>query len=106
MRNPDLDDQANDERRAYLTQHGWVASTSTMGGGLVQELQISLAQLNDSTRIAVAFFAMEGDSGHVVAWPGTVSPGDGCRNDRLVRGFVPPDLPFEPGDWATLALDP
>ena len=44
MRNPISATRATTSG-AYLTRHGWVASTYGMGGGLMQELQITLALL-------------------------------------------------------------
>lgn len=106
MRNSDLGEQARRERSVYLSRHGWLASTFRMGDGLVQELQFSLAQVSGMTGIAVAFFVVSGDTGSVVTWPGTLGPDDGCGNEQLVRGSVPPRLRFGPDGWAALTLDP
>ncbi|MCI0331400.1 MAG: hypothetical protein L0196_10750 [candidate division Zixibacteria bacterium] len=106
MRNTELNDQARAERSEYLSRHGWVASTFRMGGGLVQELQFSLTRIPGMTGLALAFFVPEGDTGAVVTWPAALPPDDGCCDNRLVRGYVPPHLRFDPSKWAVLALDP
>jgi hypothetical protein len=104
MRNPDLTEAARRERSEYLSRHGWVASTFRMGGGLEQELQVSLERVSGMTGIAVAFFIPSGDTGTVVTWPATLAPDDGCGDERLVRGSVPSPLRFEPDRWARLTL--
>jgi hypothetical protein len=106
MRNSELGEQARAERSEYLYRHGWVASTFDMGAGLVQELQFSLAQIPKMTGLAVAFFVLSGDTGTVVTWPGTLAPDDGCGNERLVSGYVPPRLRFDISRWAALTLEP
>jgi hypothetical protein len=106
MRNPDLSERAREERSAYLTSHGWLASTFRMGDGLVQELQFSQAHTSGMRGIGVAFFVASGDTGSVVTWPGTLALDDGCGNEKLVRGYVPPRLRFEPSGWVALTLDP
>jgi hypothetical protein len=105
IRNTDLDQQAQQERKEYLARHGWVASTVGMGDGLAQELQISVGLVSGGARIAVAFYLWEGDSGSVVAWPEGLASDDACVDERLVRGYVPPRLGFKPNAWAALKLD-
>jgi hypothetical protein len=106
MRNADLTDQARAERSDYLSRHGWVASTVNMGQGRVQEMQISLAALGPSTRLALGYFVADGGTGSVMPWPGSITSGDGCSDEKLVRGHVPPRLRFEPKTWATVRMDP
>jgi hypothetical protein len=101
MRNRELSESARAERRAYLAEHGWVATTFGMGGGTVQELRIGGSRLAEMSAIAVAFFIPEGDSGTVVGWPETLAAGDGCIDERLVRGEVPSRLSFDPSRWAS-----
>jgi hypothetical protein len=103
MRNPTLTDEARAERREYLTNNGWVASTISMGGGLTQEFQIALDGLATPVRIAVSRFVMVDDqTNKVIRWPEALPSGDGCGNERLVQGYVPKDLTFEPRTWLTL----
>lgn len=104
MRNTALTDQARAERSAYLSSHGWVASTSEMGGGFAQEVQIAVATLSTTPRLALGRFAMKDRSGDVHPWPASMRKDDGCANDKLVRGFVPRALAFEPAEWASLNL--
>ena len=106
MRNPDLTEAARAERSDYMSRHGWVASTFSMGAGVVQEIQFSLTRNSRITGLAIAFFVPSGETGTVVTWPETLANHDGCRNERLVRGHVPPRLRFEPRRWAALTLEP
>ncbi len=106
MRNTALTEEARAERSEYLSRQGWLASTYRMSEGRVYELQISLALLPETSTLAVAYFVPAGDSGSVRAWPESLVPGDGCADDKLVRGYVPPKLRFEPKPWAALRMDP
>lgn len=102
LRRVDHTEEARAERRAYLEEHGWVASTYRMGEGKAQELRLSSARTTGMTGLAVAFFVPEGNAGSVIKWPATLADGDGCAHEQLVRGYVPPRLPFDPSKWATL----
>lgn len=104
MRNTALDEPAAAERRDYLSRHGWLASTYHMGGGLVQEMQISLERFAGMSDVAVAFYIPSGETGASLTWPSTLATHDGCGNDRLVRGYVPKPLQFTPTTWARLAF--
>jgi hypothetical protein len=104
MRTADLTDAAREERRRYLAQHGWVASTFNMGDGRAREMQISLARISKTPAIALGYHANTMTGGTVVPWPATIATSDGCVNAQLVRGFVPPRLRFDPASWATLRL--
>jgi hypothetical protein len=106
MRNPALTEAASRERADYLSRHGWVASTFPMGGGRVQEMQITLDRHAGIPALALALFVPQGDSGTVVSWPGTLAPTDGCAEPLLVRGYVPPRLRFVPAGWARIDLQP
>lgn len=103
MRNTAFTSAALAERRAYLAEHGWLASTARMGDGRNQELQIALTRVPATARLAVAYY-LTSDQGSVVAWPDSMSATDGCTELQLVRGFVPPRLRFDPRRWAALHL--
>ena len=103
MRNTALDAQAAGERRAYLAQHGWVASTARMGGGRVQEVQVALKSVTATTRLAISYYLTSG-AGSVMYWPDSMSSTDGCDDLQLVRGYVPTRLRFDPSRWAALKL--
>jgi hypothetical protein len=106
MRATALTEEARSERAAYLTAHGWLASTMNMGDGRAQEMQIALDRLGKTPRLALARFVIAGDSGSIAAWPATMTEDDGCREPELVRGNVPPRLRFEPERWIALDLEP
>ena len=104
MRTADLTDAAREERRRYLAEHGWVASTFNMGDGRAQEMQISVALISKTPAIALGYHANAMTGGTVVPWPAAIATSDGCVNAQLVRGFVPPRLRFDPATWVTLRL--
>lgn len=106
MRDPALTEEARTERSAYLARHGWLASTFDMGQGRAQEVQIALEGLREPPALALAYFALEGNTGSVVRWPASLAAGDGCADEKLVRGHVPPRLELDPKTWAVLELDP
>jgi hypothetical protein len=102
MRTPDLTEQARAERRRYMADHDWVASTVQMGDGLAHEMQVSLEIIPNRSALALAYFVSDG--GAFGTWPDTLRPSDGCRDEQLVRGYVSPRLQFEPTAWATVAI--
>lgn len=105
MRNPDTTAAARAERAAYLAANGWVANTARMGGGLAQEFQISLDQLGNPPRLALGrFVPITGASPEIAHWPATVQATDGCVASRLVSGYVPSPLRFDPTRWLALRL--
>jgi hypothetical protein len=106
MRATALTEEARSERAAYLTAHGWLASTTNMGDGRAQEMQIALDRLGKTPRLALARFVIAGDSGSIAAWPETMTQDDGCRAPDLVRGNVPARLRFEPERWIALDMEP
>jgi hypothetical protein len=101
MRDTSLTDAAAAARRAYLKEHGWVASTARMGGGRTQEFQIDLTRMPKDARLAVAYYGMQGQ-GSVLSWPDAMHTSDGCAAIELVRGFTPPTLTFDPGRWMAI----
>ena len=101
MRNTALDARAVGERRAYFAQHGWVASTARMGGGHVQEVQVALKGITAATRLAISYYLTSGE-GSVMYWPDSMSSTDGCDDLKLVRGYVPTRLRFDPSRWYAL----
>jgi hypothetical protein len=102
----DAAEHPRQRREAYLADYGWLASTFRMGGGLAQEVQISLVFLSqDAPRLAIAYF-VTGEQGFVTSWPAALtSSGDGCADERLVRGYPPSPLSFRPDTWAVLTLE-
>lgn len=101
MRNTAINAQAVAERRAYLAEHGWVASTARMGGGRVQEVQVALKGVTAATRLAISYYLTSGE-GSVMYWPDSMSSTDGCDDLQLVRGYVPTRLRFDPSRWYAL----
>lgn len=106
MRTPDLSEPAVEERRAYLARNGWLASTFRMGNGRTQELQISIDLVSRTPAIALGYFATAANGGSVMSWPESLLPRDGCADEKLVTGHVPPSLRFDPAAWVTLKLAP
>jgi len=105
MRTRTLDDKARAERSAFLAQHGWLASTFHMGGGRAQEIQFPLAAIPPASSVALAFFVLADDAGSVLRWPAGAAAADGCWNEKLVQGEVPPRLHFMPQGWSRLEMD-
>ena len=106
MRSTDLDEPARRERGEYLEREGWVASTYRMGNGRAHELQIVLDLASSRPRLAIAYFLTPGSGpAGIASWPAALPLEDGCRNEQLVRGSVPPELRFEPARWTELGLE-
>jgi hypothetical protein len=106
MRDPDSTEAARQERRAYLTEHGWVSTTVRMGGARAIEMQIALSELESAPRIALGFFIPgSNNQWSILPWPATVPTDDGCIESQLVRGYATPRLTFQPATWAELVLE-
>lgn len=103
MRDPSMTEAALNQRQAYFTQNGWVASTARMGGNRVQEFKIDMTRI--ATRLAVAYYVTAG-TGSVLTWPDSMPASDGCAALPLVRGTVTGGLTFDPSRWAPIALGP
>jgi hypothetical protein len=104
MRSTDTTATGKAERRAYLERHGWVSTTVNMGRHLTHEMQIALDRLDTPPRIALGYFRIAGPDLSVLAWPESLPAAEGCIAQRLVSGYVPPNLQFRPADWAELRL--
>lgn len=102
MRNTALNEQAVRERREYLAQRRWVASTFRMGQGKSHEVQLSLQLLDQVPRIAMGYFRTQGA---LASWPQPlVAAGEGCAEPVLVRGAVPAHPRFRPEMYVELEL--
>lgn len=101
MRDTAVTEAAASARRAYLAEHGWVASTARMGGGRTQEFQIDLGRMPKGARIALGFYGLAGQ-GSVLGWPDELRPFDGCAAIELVRGMTPATLSFDPARWVVI----
>jgi hypothetical protein len=106
MRSPDLTDDARRERLTYLTDHGWVGSTTGMGDGRTHELQIAFATIPPSPALALAYWTSDTADHAILTWPGTLPRDDGCGDEQLVRGYLPTALAFKQESWAMLLFDP
>lgn len=105
MRATDTTEAVRQERRAYLEQHGWVASTMNMSQGRGTEMQVALSEFDSVPRLALAWYITEGGAeARVVGWPATLTQGEGCVALQLVQGYVPRGLSFGTSDWAELRL--
>lgn len=105
MRNTALTPEAAAERRAYLTEHGWVANSARMSTQRTQELQIDRKAVPPGTRLAIGYYVLAGE-GSVLTWPDSLPATDGCGDINLVRGNVPASLAFDPSRWAGLSFAP
>ena len=104
MRNTALTPAAGEERRAYLAQHGWVASTFRMGNGRNHEIQMSLGMMDEEHRMAIGYYRTAGTP---ITWPESlVANGEGCGELRLLQGYVTSDPRFRPDLYPTLELIP
>lgn len=104
MRNTALTDGAREERKVYLTQHGWVGSTARMGQGRNHELQVSLAMMDLRPRLALGYFRMAGE-GDRVTWPAFLADStEGCAELRLIQGWVVERPRFDPTRYPELEL--
>jgi hypothetical protein len=101
MRDAALTEAAAAARRAYLNEHGWVASTARMGGGRTQEFQIDLGRMPKGARIAIGYYGTQGQ-GSVLTWPDAMRASDGCAAIELVRGMTPATLSFDPARWMAI----
>jgi hypothetical protein len=105
LRNPARTELARAERRRYLEEHGWVASTWAMGrvagGGSVQELHFAGERWGEAVALAIAFRL---EDGAIRRWPASLAEADGCADPALVSGEVPERLAFAPETWARLRL--
>ena len=101
MRDTAVTEAAASARRAYLAEHGWVASTARMGGGRSQEFQIDLGRMPKGARIAVGYYGLAGQ-GSVLGWPDDLRTSDGCAAIELVRGMTPGTLSFDSARWMAI----
>jgi hypothetical protein len=101
MRDTALTEAAASARRAYLAEHGWVASTARMGGGRTQEFQIDLGRMPKGARIALGYYGVAGQ-GSVLGWPDDLRTSDGCAAIELVRGMTPGSLSFDSARWMAI----
>jgi hypothetical protein len=105
MRNTATSPLARAERRRYLEEHGWVASTFHMGrseAGSAQELHFAGERLGAGAALAIAFRL---EDGTILRWPESLAATDGCADPELVAGEVPERLAFAPESWSELRLD-
>jgi hypothetical protein len=98
MRNMALDATAQAERAAYFREHGWVASTVSMNDR-AQEVQIDLARFQFPLSLALGRWL---STDAVEYWPESLDAADGCASQRLVMGYVPKALRFNPGTWIAI----
>jgi hypothetical protein len=100
MRNTALNDAARSERAAYLTDHGWVASTVRMGNdGRSQEMQIALNKFKLPFSLALGRWLFTNST---ESWPAMLTHHEGCISLQLVRGSVPQGLQFKVPFWLTV----
>jgi hypothetical protein len=92
--NPDLQKKMDD----YLAKNFWVANNNNTGNR--NEIEFKIKPRGGSLKVAIVFAVDE--TGRYF-FPESLS--DDTIKDQLVRGDTPPDLKFEPAQWATVILE-
>jgi hypothetical protein len=99
-----LQDKSNSEtaqqqRKQFLEQEGWLASLGTMGKP--EEVEFQLAMPRGSLRLAVAF-PWPPSFDRAASWP--VGLGDDVRNIDLLEGDAPGQAQLSPERWAVVTV--
>lgn len=94
------------KRADFLMNHGWVASTVSMGGDETEtflEYKIRL-DLFDSVRpkLGVAGMLLESNQ-KFIHLPAKLN--DGCSSPELIRGFPPEQGQFNTSGWLSLTIE-
>jgi hypothetical protein len=93
--NPEVQKKMDD----YLAKNFWVANNNNTGNR--NEIEFKIKPRSDKpVRVGIVFAV--GETGRYF-FPETLS--DDTLKDELVRGNTPPDLKFEPAQWATVTLE-
>jgi hypothetical protein len=102
MRAREMNDDTRQRQRQYLDSAGWLGSTMQLSPA-GKELQVPLdLMLRGDERLAFGYYLA--NDGPVIPFPQTLS--DGCRDQRVVSGFLPETVRFSSRDWARLAIQP
>jgi hypothetical protein len=81
----------------YMATHGWVANNSNIGNSTTIEFRINIGKWKQPLYFACVF------AGHDMTFypfPTTIS--DDALLPRLVQGYTPDSLKFEPGKWSRI----
>jgi hypothetical protein len=93
--NPEMQKKMDD----YLAKNFWVANNNNTGNRNEIEFKIKLRG-DKPVRVGIVFAV--GETGRYF-FPETLR--DDTVKEELVRGNTPPDLKFEPAQWATIILE-
>jgi dipeptidyl aminopeptidase/acylaminoacyl peptidase len=93
--------EAQEARRAYLEESGWVASNSYMG--TPEEMEFQIVMPEGSLRLVVNYIESP-NFDEVFGWPKEL--GDDCQMVRLVQGNTHTTLQFSPEGWMTVSVVP
>jgi len=92
--NPEVQKKMDD----YLAKNFWVANNNNTGNR--NEIEFKIKPRGALVRVGVVFAV--GETGRYF-FPETLS--DDTIKEELVKGNTPPDLKFEPAQWATVILE-
>lgn len=106
VRTTELDAEAAAQRDAHRDEHGWIASTSSMGTPGETEFQIASMYLSGAgTRLAVGVALLESGTMTIMGWP--LGPEeDGSTQRAVIAGPLPDRTTFDVGHWATVKVAP
>jgi hypothetical protein len=93
--NPETQKKMDD----YLAKNFWVANNNNTGNR--NEIEFKIKPRSDKP-LRVGVVVAVGETGRYF-FPETLS--DDTLKEELVRGSTPPDLKFEPAQWATITLE-
>lgn len=94
MRDPSMNPEAQEVRKAYLDEHGWVATTGGMGTPEDVEYQIDKRLLGSASVLAVVYAATPETP---LYWPASLQ--DATLDADLIRGTPPERQTFDPTGW-------
>lgn len=99
LRDTSNSEAAQQQRKQFLENEGWLASLGTMGKPEEAEFQLAMPQ--GSLRLAVAFL-LPPNFDKVALWP--VEIADDARNIDLLRGDAPAQAQFSPERWGVVTV--
>jgi hypothetical protein len=96
MRDPSVSEEANNKRKEFLKENGWVASTWNMGNKNEYEFIIN-KQLHIANKLAIVHAA---DAGSPRYWPASLR--DASIKREVVWGDNALDVIFDMAQWGEL----
>jgi len=99
LRDPVINPEVQKKMDDYLVKNFWVANNNNTGNRNEIEFKVKLRS-DKPVRVGIVFAV--GETGRYF-FPETLS--DDTLKEALVRGSTPPDLKFEPAQWAAVTLE-